>query len=131
MKRYALIYFLGLIVILSGFGGCADDRSDQQLMRIESQLQAINSSLSSIQQEMASLRRTVTDTQDQNRIFQQQVLETVNSLKSAYANQPQAVNTVYVSSPGYTSSYYMRYRYSPPYYPYRPPYPYPPFPPFH
>jgi hypothetical protein len=131
MKRYTLLCFIGLIVILLCSGGCADDRSDQQLIRIENQLQAVNASLSTIQQEMALLRRTLTDTQEQNRIFQQQVLETVNSLKSTYVNQPPAVNTIYVASPNYSSSYYMRYRYSPPCPPYRPPYPYPPFPPFH
>jgi outer membrane lipoprotein-sorting protein len=131
MKRHALLCFLGLIVILLCSGGCADDRSDQQLIRIENQLQAVSASLSSMQQEMALLRRTVTDTQEQNRVFQQQVLETINSMKATYVNQQQAVNAVYVSSPGYPSSYYMRYRYSPPYYPYRSPYPYPPFPPFH
>ncbi len=129
MKRYRLVYFLGFIIILLGAIGCGVSRSDEQLVRIESQLQALNSSLSSIQQEMASLRRSVTDNQEQNRVFQQQVLETVNGLKTAYVNQTPAVNTVYLSS-GYTSPYYMNYRYFPRYR-HPSPYPYPHFPLFH
>jgi hypothetical protein len=129
MKRYRLIYFLGFIIIVFGAVGCGINRSDEQLGRIENQLQALNSSISSIQQEMASLRRAVTDTQEQNRVFQQQVLETINSIKTAYVNQTPAVNTDYLASPGYASPYYMNYRRIPPYR--YPPYPYPHFPPFH
>ena len=130
MRRYILICFLGLIIILFGAASCGVSRSDEQLVRIESQLQALNSSLSSIQQEMASLRRTMTDTQEQNRVFQQQVLETIKNSKPTYVNQTPPVNTIYLASPGYSSPYYMRYRHIPPR-PYPPPYPYPPFPPFH
>ena len=123
-----LVYFLGFIFIIIFSVGCEASRSDEQLLRIESQLQAINSSLNSVQQEMASLRRAITDSQEQNRVLQQQVLDTIKNSNTICANRAQPVSSIYVVPTSYSRPY-PYYRPFPPY-PF-PPHPFPPFPPFH
>jgi predicted PurR-regulated permease PerM len=134
MKRIVLYVGILLIVFLLSIVGCATDKSEQQLARIEAQLQTLSSSINSMQQELLSMKRALTETQEKTRTFQQQLQETMKNVTSVSTTPTPAINRIYVTSPMYYPPFYMRSRFLPPpphHFPPVPPFPFLPFPPFH